>query len=196
MDGLSSLHPFWGPLPAFLYSWISALLLNPTSGAATCLGCASYTVYPILNALGYCLEESTEQALLKITAILYVGRYYMNIHHIQHQIGNLVNYLFHRINDRSEFVQRRVDFGCEQHDDYNKTRRYCHHCRMWCLPTLLWSDIMNSTQNSNVLSLIWIRLGWKYAVLEWRIQRIYDGYWCHRHGVLFGPLVLLRMARL
>ena len=112
MDGLSSLHPFWGPLPAFLYSWISALLLNPTSGAATCLGCASYTVYPILNALGYCLEESTEQALLKITAILYVGRYYMNIHHIQHQIGNLVNYLFHRINDRSEFVQRRVDFGC------------------------------------------------------------------------------------
>lgn len=73
IDGLSPLHPFWGPLPAFLYSWISVLLLRPTTFAVGCLSCASYTVYPILTSLGFCLDADKEDLLIKITAILYIG---------------------------------------------------------------------------------------------------------------------------
>ncbi|XP_046458061.1 b(0,+)-type amino acid transporter 1-like [Daphnia pulex] len=73
LDGLTPLHPFWGPLPAFLYSWISVLLLRPTTFAVGCLSCASYTVYPILASMGLCLETETEELLIKLTAVLYIG---------------------------------------------------------------------------------------------------------------------------
>lgn len=36
-----------------------------------CLSCASYTVYPILTSLGFCLDADKEDLLIKITAILY-----------------------------------------------------------------------------------------------------------------------------
>ena len=65
MDGLAYIHPFWGPLTAFLYSWIMILLLRPTSFAAGCLSISSYTVYPILNALDLrlCSVESEEMVV-------------------------------------------------------------------------------------------------------------------------------------
>ena len=76
MDGLAHVHPFWGPLTAFLYSWIMILLLRPTAFAAGCLSISSYTVYPILNALDLrlCSVES-EEMVVKIVAILYLGIY-------------------------------------------------------------------------------------------------------------------------
>lgn len=76
MDGLAYIHPFWGPLTAFLYSWIMILLLRPTSFAAGCLSISSYTVYPILNALDLrlCSVES-EEMVVKIVAIIYLGMF-------------------------------------------------------------------------------------------------------------------------
>nr|CAH0109206.1 unnamed protein product [Daphnia galeata] len=68
IDGLSPLHPFWGPLPAYLYSWISVLLLRPTTFAVGCSSCASYTIYPILASMGLCLGTETEDLLIKVTA--------------------------------------------------------------------------------------------------------------------------------
>ena len=38
-----------------------------------CLSCASYTVYPILASMGLCLETETEELLIKVTAVLYIG---------------------------------------------------------------------------------------------------------------------------
>ncbi len=73
VDGLGPLHRFWGPLPAFLYSWISVLLLKPTSVAIGCLSCASYTVGPILSSLGFCLGSENEDVVIKLTAVLYIG---------------------------------------------------------------------------------------------------------------------------
>jgi len=72
IDGLSNLHKFWGPLPAFLYAWISAFLMNPAGGAASCLSCASYTVYPILTAFEISLEKESEDLVVKLVAILYI----------------------------------------------------------------------------------------------------------------------------
>lgn len=73
IDGLRPFHSFWGPVPGFLYSWISILLLRPASMAVGCLSCASYTVYPLLASLQLCLPEGTEEYLIKLTAILYAG---------------------------------------------------------------------------------------------------------------------------
>ena len=73
LDGLGSLHPFWGPLPAFLYSWLSVLLLSPAGTAAGCMSCATYTLSPILASLDVCLEKEEKDLLLKLAAILYLG---------------------------------------------------------------------------------------------------------------------------
>ena len=73
MEGLGSLHPFWGPLPAFLLSFLAILLLRPAGMATGCLSIATYTVYPLLAALGICLDESNQQILLKLTALLFLG---------------------------------------------------------------------------------------------------------------------------
>ena len=73
LDGLGPFHRFWGPLPAFLYSWISVLLLRPTSLAIGCLSCARYTVHPILASFGVCLGAGNEDIVIKFTTILYIG---------------------------------------------------------------------------------------------------------------------------
>lgn len=73
VDGLGPLHRFWGPLPAFLYSWISVLLLRPTMVAIGCLSCGSYTVRPILPSLGFCLVSENEDIITKLTVVLYIG---------------------------------------------------------------------------------------------------------------------------
>ena len=75
MDGLGCLHRFWGPLPAFLYSWVSVLLMNPASIAVGCLSCAGYTIHPILAATGQCPTIAGNQLLVKLTAFVYLGIY-------------------------------------------------------------------------------------------------------------------------
>lgn len=58
MDGLQSLHPFWGPLPAFLYSWVNILILNPIYLATGCLTVAKYSVHPLWIALNLCDHDA------------------------------------------------------------------------------------------------------------------------------------------
>lgn len=72
LDGLGSLHPFWGPLPAFLYSWLAVLLLRPTTLAVGCLSCANYTIIPLLAALKICLEPDQVDMLVKLSAAVYL----------------------------------------------------------------------------------------------------------------------------
>ena len=74
VDGLSPLHPFWGPLPGFLFSWMNVLLLNPCGMAIGCMTCATYTLPPLLQSLDLCLDSETKDMLLKIIAALYLGK--------------------------------------------------------------------------------------------------------------------------
>ena len=76
IDGLAHLHPFWGPLVPFLYSWIMILLLRPTVFAAGSLSIASYTVYPILTALDFQLESYFEDLLLKLVAVIFLSIFF------------------------------------------------------------------------------------------------------------------------
>ena len=62
-------------MPAFLYSWVSVLLMNPASIAVGCLSCAGYTIHPILAATGQCPTIAGNQLLVKLTAFVYLGIY-------------------------------------------------------------------------------------------------------------------------
>lgn len=73
LDGFGYFHRFWGPLPAFLYSWISVLLLKPATFAIGCLSFANYTIIPLLAALEICISSEIEQIALKFTAVLCLG---------------------------------------------------------------------------------------------------------------------------
>lgn len=74
MNCFGPLHRFWGPLPGFLYSWLTVLFLSPSSLAVGCLSSASYTIYPIIKSLDICLNTETQEMLVKMTAVLYIGK--------------------------------------------------------------------------------------------------------------------------
>lgn len=73
MAGLGHLHPFWGLLTAFLYSWITILLLRPASLAAGCLSFARYTLNPILASSNTHLHPDTQDIVLKVIAVVFLG---------------------------------------------------------------------------------------------------------------------------
>ena len=77
VDGLGPMHSFWGPLPAFLYSWLAVLLLRPTTLAVGCLSCANYTLIPLLAALKICLKPEEVDMLVKLSAAVYLCK----LHH-------------------------------------------------------------------------------------------------------------------
>ncbi|KAK2725332.1 hypothetical protein QYM36_001697, partial [Artemia franciscana] len=53
-----TLKLFFGPLPAFLFGWVSVLLLRPSSFAIISLSFASYVVTPLLTAVNACSSEA------------------------------------------------------------------------------------------------------------------------------------------
>lgn len=74
MDGMGSLHPFWGPLPAFIYSSVVIVLLRPVGLAVGCLIIAQYTVHPLWVTLNICtIDDGNKDMLLKLTALLFLG---------------------------------------------------------------------------------------------------------------------------
>ncbi|XP_074646049.1 b(0,+)-type amino acid transporter 1-like isoform X2 [Tubulanus polymorphus] len=51
-DAFGPLHKFIGPIPAFLYSWISVIILDPSSFAVVALAFASYVSAPFFDDCG------------------------------------------------------------------------------------------------------------------------------------------------
>jgi solute carrier family 7 (L-type amino acid transporter), member 9/15 len=70
LDGFGPLHRFWGPLPAFLYSWITVLLLRPMSYAIGCLSFANYAIVPLIASLGLCTNPEEKTLLIQLTGVL------------------------------------------------------------------------------------------------------------------------------
>ncbi|OXA52359.1 b(0,+)-type amino acid transporter 1 [Folsomia candida] len=68
MDTFSKMHPFFGPLPAFMFSWLTVLLLKPSSLAIISLAFGQYSLYPLLstsNFEGCNFDKSTEYDMAK-----------------------------------------------------------------------------------------------------------------------------------
>lgn len=66
------MHNFWGPVPAFVCSWVYVVALRPAEVAIILLTFAEYFAQPILDLLDICASESQEN-VKKIVAILALG---------------------------------------------------------------------------------------------------------------------------
>lgn len=74
MESFGPLHPFWGPLPGFLYSFMIVLLVRPVEIAAIILTSADYLVEMVLNFL--CLEGNNDMMMVKkLVAIALLGMF-------------------------------------------------------------------------------------------------------------------------
>ncbi|VVC39527.1 Hypothetical protein CINCED_3A008420 [Cinara cedri] len=67
----SDKHKFWGPLPSFIYSWVSIMYVRPAEVAIIILTFAEYSIQPISIATG--MDEENVYVLKKIVAILTLG---------------------------------------------------------------------------------------------------------------------------
>lgn len=56
-EAFGSLHKFWGPLPAFVFSFVYILLLQPCAAAIVTLTSAEYLVESVLSLV--CIQANT-----------------------------------------------------------------------------------------------------------------------------------------
>ncbi|KAK3893117.1 hypothetical protein Pcinc_003053 [Petrolisthes cinctipes] len=63
---------WWGPIPAFLYSWVSVFLLKPSSLAIICLTCAEYFMRLFLTGGGNCIIDQTSVKLFAASVIILI----------------------------------------------------------------------------------------------------------------------------
>ena len=76
MQAFGKHHPFWGPLPGFLFAWVSVLLLKTAGTSAIALTFATYIVQPIATAVGLCPDESTKYTLERLIAAACICKCY------------------------------------------------------------------------------------------------------------------------
>ena len=63
-------HRFWGPVMAFLFSWVSVILLRTSSMAIVALAFAEYSISPLMATLHVCWPDDHQYALTRLTAAL------------------------------------------------------------------------------------------------------------------------------
>ncbi|XP_060534790.1 b(0,+)-type amino acid transporter 1-like isoform X2 [Cylas formicarius] len=69
MDSFGPLHPFWGRLPAFLYSWLMVVIIRPAEVAVIVLTFSEYLCQPVLDVL--CVEDRRDVGqVVKIVAVV------------------------------------------------------------------------------------------------------------------------------
>lgn len=70
-ESFSKMHKFWGPLPAFICSWVYVVVLRPAEIAIIVMTCARYTIQPISAYIGLDQLNSEHQELvIKLFALL------------------------------------------------------------------------------------------------------------------------------
>ncbi|XP_066253024.1 b(0,+)-type amino acid transporter 1-like isoform X1 [Euwallacea similis] len=72
MDSFGPLHQFWGPLPAFLYSWTMIILIRPAEVAVIVMTFSEYLCQPIFDLI--CLNDGeTGDKVKKIISLVALG---------------------------------------------------------------------------------------------------------------------------
>lgn len=67
-ETFSKQHKFWGPLPAFLCSWVYVVILRPAEIAVIVLTCAEYSIQPLGSLIG--LDEMSQEQQLQLTKLI------------------------------------------------------------------------------------------------------------------------------
>lgn len=70
-ETFSKQHKFWGPLPAFLCSWVYVVILRPAEIAVIVLTCAEYSIQPLAGVLGIdALGLNEQMQIMKLISLL------------------------------------------------------------------------------------------------------------------------------
>ena len=70
----SYLYEAFGPVVAFMFSWVSILILRPSSLSAISLACGNYLIEPFYPALNECIPELiSKEQLAKVIAAFVLG---------------------------------------------------------------------------------------------------------------------------
>lgn len=71
LEGMRGLHKFWGPLPAFIYSWVVVLFLRPVAVAVVILTFGEYCVNPFHAMLELC--DAQKRFVIQIVGLIALG---------------------------------------------------------------------------------------------------------------------------
>lgn len=77
-SAFADLHKFWGPLPSFIYSWVSIMYVRPAEVAIIILTFSEYSIRPF--SLLVTMSPGNEALLKKIVSILALGNYSGVVH--------------------------------------------------------------------------------------------------------------------
>ena len=77
-EAFSGRHKFFGPLPAFLNSWIGTFITGPSASAIVSLTCANYILFPFFDDGCNTVPEAIHK-MLAVTIIRKYGKYICNI---------------------------------------------------------------------------------------------------------------------
>lgn len=67
-------HKFWGPLPAFICSWVYVVILRPAEVSIIIMTFSSYTIQPFSSTIG--LDKLTPESqliVIKLFSLLTLG---------------------------------------------------------------------------------------------------------------------------
>lgn len=71
LEGMGGLHKFWGPLPAFIYSWTVVLFLRPLAVAVVILTFGEYCVNPFHAIMQLC--DAQKHFVIQIVGLIALG---------------------------------------------------------------------------------------------------------------------------
>lgn len=98
LEAFGPTHSFFGPIPAFLYSWLTIFLLKPSSLAVLSLSFAKYLTTPIFTATGFCEDPDLTYVITRLVAGLCIGKFvtyffqtYLLIDHVDLGVITFVN---------------------------------------------------------------------------------------------------------
>lgn len=72
MEAFACLHPFWGRLPAFLYSYVMIFIIRPAEVAIIILTFSEYLCQPVLDLLCVQVPEDSVR-VKKFVALVALG---------------------------------------------------------------------------------------------------------------------------
>lgn len=70
-ESFAKLHKFWGPLPAFICSWVYVVVLRPAEVAIIIMTFATYTIQPLRPYIGLDrISEENQHVVVKVLSLL------------------------------------------------------------------------------------------------------------------------------
>lgn len=76
METFAKMHKFWGPLPAFVCSWVYVVVLRPAEISIIIMTFAEYSIQPFSQLIGLDnLNAVNQERVIKLLSFLSLGKY-------------------------------------------------------------------------------------------------------------------------